>query len=106
MKLTTKQKRAMELASEKGASSILELTTKPLKKMDFDLSKSEFKDFLKMHIGDDLPGLPRMCSCGAPFSVDHSQQCHLGGFVDKRHDDTRDWFYEKFNLRVLEVECY
>jgi hypothetical protein len=66
------------------------LTTKPLKQHQFDLAKHEFNDFLKMHVDDPLPGLPSMCPCGKPFSVNHSQNCHLGGFIDMRHDDTKE----------------
>jgi hypothetical protein len=37
-----------------------------------------------------IPDLPLTCSCGAPFSVDHSQNSHLGGVTHMRHDEIFD----------------
>jgi hypothetical protein len=37
-----------------------------------------------------LPGLPTTCICGAPYSADHSQIRHHGGFINGRHDEVRN----------------
>ena len=34
--------------------------------------------------------LPTTCTCGSPFSIDHSLNCPHGGFPSIRHDGIRD----------------
>ena len=45
--LPTKAKRAAELATEKGSSNWL--TVIPLKELDYNLNKKEFRDAIKLH---------------------------------------------------------
>ena len=33
--------------------------------------------------------LPSLCACGQPYSLDHSQICHTGGFINMRHDEPK-----------------
>jgi hypothetical protein len=80
--------RAVSIAQEKGASSFL--TSLPLERHGLSLSKTEFRDAIFMRYRWPLKNLPSTCICGKPFSLDHSQMCHLGGFVNMRHDSIRD----------------
>ena len=79
--------RAMVAAQQKGASYLV--TTLPLQKHGFALSKTEFRDQLLMRYRWPVHDLPTTCACGSPFNVDHSQICHLGGFVNMRHDEMK-----------------
>jgi hypothetical protein len=82
------QVRCMLSSQEKGTSALI--TTLPLKTHGFSLSTSEFTDALLMRYRLPLSGLPSTCICGQPYSLDHSQCCHVGGFVNMRHDGVRD----------------
>ena len=73
-----KTKWALELAQEKGSS--VWLTVLPLQEQDFNLSKREFRDAVKLRydwLFDDI--LP-LCACGENFTVDHAMICKRGGF--------------------------
>ena len=74
--------------SEPGASSWLGAL--PLEKHNFNLTKSEFNDSLCLRYKKQPKNLPEKCPCGAQFDVTHAINCHLGGFVNKRHDRIRD----------------
>jgi hypothetical protein len=100
--LPADQHRAMLAAQVKGASFIV--TTLPLKRYGFNLSKLEFRDHLLMRYKWPIPDLPVTCSCGAPFSVDHSQNCHLGGFIHMRHDEIRDMLATEMRKNYKDVE--
>ena len=78
----------MEMASEKGATKWL--SALPLKEFHFDLSKAEFQDALALRYGWNPPNLPAFCACGNKNSVQHAMDCHLGGFVNLRHNALRD----------------
>jgi hypothetical protein len=92
----------MLTSQEKGASAVI--TTLPLKKYGFALSKSEFTDHLLMRYRMPLSDLPMTCKCGKPFSLDHSQVCHLGGFVNARHDEVRDLLAEEMRHVLTDVQ--
>jgi hypothetical protein len=96
------QVRCMITAQEKGASALI--TTLPIKRHDFSLSKSEFTDALLMRYRLPLTGLPSTCICGQSFSVDHSQCCHVGGFVNMRHDNVRDILANSMREVLRDVE--
>ena len=70
--------KAVELASEKGASTWL--TTLPIRAHGFFLHKQAFRDALCIRYGWDLQGLPSHCSCGAQFNTTHAFNCHRGAF--------------------------
>jgi len=92
------QQRALLAAQEKGASCLV--TTLPLQRYGFSLNKQEFRDHLLMRYHWTLPDLPALCACGSPFDVDHSQICHLGGFINMRHNEIRDLLASEMR------ECY
>jgi hypothetical protein len=86
--LPMEQQRALAASQEKGASIVV--TTLPLQRHGFALSKFEFRDQLLMRYRWPLKDLPSVCACGNAFTLDHSQVCHLGGFINMRHDELRD----------------
>ena len=90
--------RLFDVSSEKGASSWL--TALPLKEYGFDLSKGEFRDALSLRYGWRPLDLPLTCTCGSPFSVEHSLTCLYGGLVTQRHNDVRD-----LSAALLEDVC-
>jgi hypothetical protein len=95
-------KRAVLVSQEKGASSFL--TALPLQRHGFALSKCEFRDAILMRYRWPLPQLPSVCACGKPFTLDHSQICHLGGFVNMRHDEIRDILAEEMREVLRDVQ--
>ena len=58
--------RAVDLTTQKGASSWL--TVLPIRDMNFDLNKSEFRDAVKLRYGWDVPNMPSVCVCGDHFN--------------------------------------
>ena len=75
--LPSKTERTVELATEKGASNWL--TVIPIKEMNFNLNKREFRDAIKLRYDWEIGDLPAMCTCGDLFTVDHAMVCRHGG---------------------------
>ena len=85
-RLPDPQRRAMELAREKGGSSTL--TTIPISEHGFFFEvKSDFHDHVHLRYCWPLDNLPPTCLCGSDFTIDHAQICKLSGFINMRHDD-------------------
>ena len=80
--------RKLEQLSEPGASSWLGAL--PLQEQGFNLTKGEFQDALALRYNKTVKNLPSKCPCGSSFTVTHALNCHLGGFVNARHDNIRD----------------
>ena len=78
----------LKKSAEKGASSWL--TVLPLKNLGYSLNKQEFQDAIRLRYGWTIPDTPKHCGCGKKNSVDHSLNCHLGGYVHLRHNNIRD----------------
>ena len=72
-RLPDKTQRAVDLACEKGPSNWL--TVIPLKDMDFDLNKREFRDAVRLRYDWPIPDQPSVCVCGIMFTVDHAMIC-------------------------------
>ena len=89
-------RRAMELGTEKGASTWL--TALPLQEQGFNLNKQEFHDALCLRYGWQLKNLPNYCVCGSIYSTDHAMTCSHGGLTITRHNDvcdiTANWLSE------------
>jgi hypothetical protein len=86
--LNRTMQRAVELASEKGGSSVL--TVLPLARHGFAFpAKRDFFDIVRMRYRMQIRRLPSLCACGQPYSLDHSQICHTGGFINMRHDEPK-----------------
>ena len=77
--LSEQNKRAADLAAEKGASSWL--TVVPVKDVDFTLNKREFRDAIHLRYDWQIIDPPSTCACGGFFDVDHAMVCRRGGFI-------------------------
>ena len=87
-KLANNMKRAMQVSSEKGASSWL--ATLPIDEHGFALHKGAFRDALCLRYGWRPSHLPSHCICGHHFTVEHALICTRGGFPSIRHNELRD----------------
>ena len=76
------------VAQEKGVSSWV--TAIPVDRAGFSLHKSAFRDALALRYNWPLHQLPRKCTCGEAFTVDHALICRHGGFQIQRHNRLRD----------------
>ena len=74
--LPVKSKRAVDLAPETGAPSWL--TVIPVKEIDLNLNKREFKDAVHLRYDWQINDVPNVCICGEPFNVDHAMICKRG----------------------------
>ena len=81
-------RRAVEVASEKGASSWL--TNLPLDRYGFTLGKRDFHDALAVRYGWMPADLWKKCMCGKQNNVAHAISCKLGGFPVMVHNEIRD----------------
>ena len=86
--LPNNMKRAMQVSSEKGASSWL--ATLPIAEHGFALHKGAFRDALCLRYGWRPSHLPSHCICGHHFTVEHAFICSRGGFPSIRHNELRD----------------
>ena len=93
-----KLKRCIELAGEKGAGAWL--TALPLQSMGYVLNKQEFRDATCLRYGWKIPNTPSYCGCKTKNSVDHTLNCKLGGYVNMRHNNIRD-----FEATLLREVC-
>jgi hypothetical protein len=93
-----KLKRCLELASEKGAGSWL--TALPLQQMGYLLNKQEFRDGICLRYGWRIPNTPSFCRCKSKNTLDHTLNCKLGGYVNMRHNNIRD-----FEAKLLQEVC-
>ena len=94
--------RAVDLATQKGASSWLSVL--PIRDMNFDLSKREFRDAVKLRYDWYVPDMPFVCVCRDHFSVDHAMIGKRGGFVIQRHNELRDLEAEMLRMLCNGVE--
>ena len=97
--LPRRTRRAVDLACEKGASSWL--TAIPLKDMNFDLSKRELRDVLRLRYDWAIPDSPSVCVCGCDFNADHAMICQRGGLIIQRHNEIRD-----LEAELLDMVCH
>ena len=89
LQLSPAVQHAMELASEKGASSWL--LALPLKEHGFNLSKSSFQDALCLRYGWQLHHTQTHCVCGQQFNQDHALSYSTGGLPSVRHNEIRNY---------------
>ena len=65
--------RLNDIAQEHGSSSWLTLL--PIKRLGFNLSKSDFWDAVDLRYGLPLKRLPSHCGCSKPYNVQHVISC-------------------------------
>ena len=97
--LPRRTRRAVNLACKNGASSWL--TAIPLKDMNCDLSKREYRDALRLRYDWVIPDSPSVCVCGCDFNTDHAMICQRGGLIIRRHNEIRD-----LEAQLLDMVCY
>jgi hypothetical protein len=85
VKATSSLKTAINLATEKGASSWV--MARPLHEFGTVLHKRDFRDAIFLRYGWEPPGLFEKCACGAPFNVAHATTCMTGGLRTMMHND-------------------
>ena len=77
-------------ARDKGAGNWL--SAMPIQKQGFNITKSEFRDGLRLRYNLPLQDIPNFCVCGNTFSTEHALSCKKGGFVSQRHNNIKDMF--------------
>jgi hypothetical protein len=100
-----KLRKALQVASEKGASSVF--SVRPSEEFGFVFTgKRDYRDLLSMRYAKAVKGLTSICACGVANSVCHSQQCPKGGFINQRHNEMAElWGYTSKKLfRDVQVE--
>ena len=100
--LTEAEAYSLNLAMEKGSSCWLNAL--PLKRYNFDLTKSEFRDGIALRYGWEPLKMPSICACGESFTVSHALHCPKGGYTHIRHNDIRDSFANLLNEVCDDVE--
>ena len=100
--LPEKTKRAVDLAAEIGASSWL--TVIPVKEVDLNLNKREFKDAVYLRYNWQISGVPNVCVCGEPFNVNDAMISKRRGFIIQRHNEPRDLEAQMLKLVCHDVE--
>ena len=80
-------KRAVLQTKEKGASSWLTV----ISIHGFALTKSEFRDALKIRYNKQLQEMPSTYPFGQKYDLNHTMNCEGGGFVAMRHNSVRDF---------------
>ena len=101
--LPTKVKRAVELAIGKGSSNWL--TVIPLKELDYNLNKREFKDAIKLRYDWEMTDMPLICACGDQFSVDYAIVCQHSRLIIQHHmNELRDFEAEMLRMVCNDVE--
>ena len=87
-KMSYMEIRLNDIAQEQGSSSWL--TVFPIKRLGFNLSKSDFWDAVHLRYGLPLKSLPSNCGSSKPCIVQHAISCKKGEFVTLRHNELRD----------------
>ena len=80
------------------------LGSPPIKVQGRYLAKSEFQDALRLRLGIEPENIPSRCPCGTENTVNHGRNCHLGGYVNMRHDKVRDLIVKKAARIYKDVE--
>ena len=94
-------KRQLDHMSRAGASSWL--SARPLKESDLHLSKSDFRDLIRLRYLLPLENMPLTCVCGKDYTITHALTCSTGGLIIKRHNDVRDHLAHLLNKVCADV---
>ena len=92
-------KQQQAISCVKGSNISVWLSVLPLARSKFDLLAQEFRDGLDQCYRKSLLSLSSVCDgCGAPFSIEHTIDCHFGGLVIRRHNEVHDAFSDLASL--------
>ena len=69
--------------------------------MNFDPSKREFRDALRLRCDWPIHDSPSVCICGSNFTVDHAMISQRGGLIIQHHNKIRD-----LEAELLDMVCY
>ena len=87
-RLPTKLQKALNVCSEKGASSWL--SALPISDHGFALYKGAFRDALCLRYDWRPVRLSSHCVCGQQFTIEHALSCPRGGFPSIHHNELRN----------------
>ena len=76
----------------------------PLKELDYNLNRKEFRDAIMVRYDWEMTNTPMPCAYGVQFSVDHAMVCHRGGFIIQRHNKLRELEAEMLRIFCNDVE--
>ena len=76
----------------------------PLKELDYNLNKKEFRDAIKLRYDCEIVDTPMLRACCVQFSVDHAMACQRGSFIIQRHNELRDLEAEMLRMVCNDVE--
>ena len=88
VRMRNRNRRAMTVCVEKGASSWL--STLPIADHGFALHKGAFRAALFLQYGWSPHLLPSHCVCGQRLTIEHALICSRGEFPSIRHNEIRD----------------
>ena len=94
-------KRQLDHMSRAGVSSWL--SARPFKERDLQLSKSDFRNLIRLRYLLPLENMPLTCVCGKDYTITHALTCATGGFIIKRHNDVRDYLAQLLNKVFADV---
>ena len=94
-------KRQLDQILRAGASSWL--SAGPLKESDLHLSKSDFRDLIRLRYFLPLENMPLTCVCGKDYTITHALTYATGRFIIKRHNDVRDYLAHLLNEMCADV---
>ena len=80
------------------------MTVIPIKDLNFNLNKREFRDAIKLRYDWEITHTPKVCVCGDQFNVDHAMVCRRGGFIIQRHNELPDLEAEMLSMVCNDVE--
>ena len=67
------------------------LSCLPLQKYGFVFHKSDFRDCVRLRYGKEIDRMPDKCAFMAKFDINNALNCHLGGFINIRHNEIRNF---------------
>ena len=81
-------KRLLDISTLTGVSNWL--TVLPITEFEFELSKQQFLDSIRLWYGWEISNLQTFWACGSKFDIQHSMSYKKSGFIYLRHNDIRD----------------
>ena len=87
--MNDKEKCLVDISTPTGVSNWL--TVVPITKFDFELSKQELWDSIRLWYGWKISNLSTSCPWGSRFNIQYNISCKKGDFITIRRNDLRDW---------------